>query len=63
LRIRETSKNAAIQRDIRNRANYSSALLGGSFVWRESGRYVNLFPSEEETVRTTKGSQSIENRF
>jgi hypothetical protein len=49
-RIRDSPENRAMQEEIRARANYSLAVLGMSFVYHGSGRFLNLRPPTDYDV-------------
>jgi hypothetical protein len=46
-RIKDSYRDMAMQEEIRNRANYSMALIGMAFVRHGSGRFLNLRSSGE----------------
>ena len=50
-KIKDSPEDIAIQEAIRARANYSLAILGMSFVYHGSGRFLNLRSSKEPPRR------------
>jgi hypothetical protein len=58
-KIKDSPEDIAMQEAIRSRANYSLAILGMSFVYRGSGRFLNLRPPCEAPRRAN--AKSIDN--
>ena len=48
--IKERPEDIAMQEETRARANYSLAILGMSFVYHGSGRFLNIRPPKEREV-------------
>ena len=58
--IKDKPEDIAMQEAIRSRANYSLAILGMSFVYHGSGRFLNL-RSQKEPPRRVKATKCIDN--
>ena len=49
-KIKDSPEDVAMQEEIRFRANYSLSILGKSFVYHGSGRFLNIRVLEEEEL-------------